>query len=59
MQRIFAVGIIAIAVTLLWYASTGQDGKVLDIVSGIIIGILAGLGISNTPIQQKIEAVLK
>ena len=56
MQRIFAVGLIAIALVMLWYASTGQDGRVFDMISGIIIGIMAGLGISNTPIQQKLEA---
>jgi len=51
-QRIFAAGLIAIVVTLLWYASTGQDGRVFDLISGIIIGIMAGLGISNAQILK-------
>jgi len=53
-MRIFAIGYIAIALALIYSMITGQDGDVLGLISGMIIGIAAGLGISNARIEQKL-----
>ena len=57
-QRIFAVGLVAIVIALLWYASTGQDGRVLDLISGVIVGMMVGLGISNTQVVESVKKML-
>jgi len=58
-QRIFAVGIVIIAVALIFYASVGQDGKIWDIIAGIITGIMVALGISNTIAKKEILETVK
>lgn len=55
-QRIFGIGLVVIAVTLIFYASTGQDGKVFDLISGLIIGMMVGLGISNAQIPKLLNS---
>jgi hypothetical protein len=51
-QRIFAVGYIAIALALIVCMLSGRDGDLLGIISGMIVGIAAGLGISNAQILK-------
>jgi len=53
-QRIFAMGIVVIAVALIYNASIGNDGQVMAIISGIIGGLMLSLGISNTFLKPEV-----
>jgi len=57
-QRIFAVGYVAIALALIWCMVRGNDGQVLGLISGMIVGLAAGLGIANARLEDVIKKIL-
>jgi hypothetical protein len=54
-QRCAAVGLVITAIAMLLCMLEGQDGKLLGLLSGIIVGLFATLGIGNIFVKNDIE----